>query len=62
MIGKINKINFEGVNKYSSHTPKAKPYSEGYFMQKSPLAKDYKPVPNFTERLITLINKIAKRK
>lgn len=62
MVDKINNVNFRGIRNYSSHTPKLRTYSEGYFMKKSPLAKDYMPAQNLAKRIFTLFGKISKLK
>lgn len=34
-------MHFGKIRRFSTHTPKAKTYTEAYFMKKSVLAKDY---------------------
>ena len=40
-MNKVNMTSVGGVRVKSAPTPKMRPYPENYFMQKSPLSKDY---------------------
>ena len=55
----FNSVSMQGLRfrRYSTNTPKMKPLPEGYFMRKSPLAKDYSE-PDRTNCFVKFIKKM----
>ena len=59
-INQVNMTSVGGVRIKPAPTPKMREYPEGYFMQKSPLAKDYVPPKSPLKKLLEKIKKIFK--